>query len=131
MLIESPAGNRDRRIGGTCDRKVYDALPASTPNNAEKTENLGAADLVRTIRKEIRTAMNRGYTMEDIVSAAKSMGFDLSTPTLKKYIGPSVRKQRTTRGDTKKTQTTTVKRQPSEKPGAGVLPVQMPKANEL
>lgn len=99
-----------------------------------KTENLGAADLVRTIRKEIRAAMSRGYTMEDIVSAAKSMGFDLSTPTLKKYIGPSVRKQRTTRGDTPKkpTQTTTtVKRQPSEKPGAGVPPVQMPKANEL
>ena len=72
--------------------------------------------------------------MEDIVSAAKSMGFDLSTPTLKKYIGPSVRKHRTARGETPMQPTKTtpvVKRQPSEKPGAGVPPVQMPKADEL
>jgi hypothetical protein len=102
---------------------------------APKTDNLGAADLVRTIRKEIRTAMGRGYTMEDIVSAAKSMGFDLSTPTLKKYLGSAARKPRVTRKKEEPKSTpapaTPTKRQPSEKPGAGVPPVQMPKADEL
>ena len=88
----------------------------------QKTENLGAADLVRTIRKEIRAAMSRGYTMGDIVSAAKSMGFDLSTPTLKKYLQATAGKKAEKKGSQKApvpdTASGTTPLQPTEKPGS-------------
>ena len=47
---------------------------------------LAAADVVRKLRAEIRLAMRRGYTADEIVAAAKAKGVDLTTPTLRKYL---------------------------------------------
>jgi len=112
-------------------QKFGDYLAKLPPKpRKQKTENLGAADLVRTIRKEIRSAMSHGYTIEDIVQAAKSKGFDLSAPTLKKYLRGAITKAKAPRKSTNATPPANtkqqVKRQPSEKPGAGVPPVTLP-----
>ncbi len=76
-----------------------------------KTENLGAADLVRTIRKEIRTAINNGYSIEEIVQAAQSKGFHLSTPTLKKYLRGAITKTSASRKSTPTTSPAATKSQ--------------------
>ncbi|NNM93697.1 MAG: hypothetical protein HKL92_10180 [Candidatus Eremiobacteraeota bacterium] len=97
----------------------------------KKTTDLGAADLVRTLRKEIRAAMARGYTVEEIVQAAKGQGFDLSTPTLKKYLKPGAATTKPKATDTKKNTTPEPKAQPSEKPGSKSKPIVIDPHEEL
>jgi len=65
--------------------RTLTALPQK-PKSAVIKRDLVAADVVRITRKEIRAALTKGYSFEEIVSAAKTEGFDLGTPTLKKYL---------------------------------------------
>ena len=65
--------------------KRLTALPQKPKSEIVKRD-LVAAEVVRLARKEIRTALAKGYSLEEIVNAAKTEGFDLGTPTLKKYL---------------------------------------------
>ena len=49
-------------------------------------EHLLMNELVKRMRAEIRAALNRGYSLDDIVTALNAQGFDLKTPTLKRYF---------------------------------------------
>lgn len=84
----------------------------------QKTTDLVAADLVRTLRKEIRGAMARGYTVEEIVQAAKSQGFGLSTPTLKKYLRSASSNANPKAKDTRATTKSDTKIKPFDRPGS-------------
>jgi len=51
----------------------------------EKASHLVMPEFTKEIRTEIRAAMRRGYSLDDIVSALNKDSFDLKTPTLKRY----------------------------------------------
>lgn len=78
------------------------ALPQK-PKDATMKRDLVAAEVVRITRKEIRAALAKGYSFEEIVSAAKTEGFDLGTPTLKKYLRTATKPPGKRRGAEKKT----------------------------
>lgn len=75
-----------------------------------KPEHLLMNELVKHMRTEIRAALNRGYSLDDIVTALNAQGFDLKTPTLKRYFYAS--------GGTRQTKAAAPKLQPIETPQA-------------
>ncbi len=102
-----------QQIFTTADVERAKATLAALPRKPKaKPEHLLMTELIKHMRAEIRAALNRGYSLDDIVAALNERGFDLKTPTLKRYFYAS--------GGTKRTTTTAPKTQPPRAPQATV-----------
>ena len=66
--------------------KMQAALKA-LPKKERTQERLTAPDVVKVMRAEIRAALARGYTLDEIVQALNDRGnFDLKVPTVRRYL---------------------------------------------
>jgi HD superfamily phosphohydrolase len=73
--------------------KMQAALKALPKKEREK-QRFTVPDLVREMRMEIRAALGRGYTLDEVIIALNSQGtFDLKTPTIKRYIAGAKKKK--------------------------------------
>jgi hypothetical protein len=73
-------------------RETIKALPKKERALARVT----MPDLVKQMRGEIRAAVARGYTLDEVITALNSAGnFDLKTPTVKRYLNDTPRKRTT------------------------------------
>jgi hypothetical protein len=73
--------------------KMQDALKALPKKEREK-KRFTVPDVVKEMRMEIRAALGRGYTLDEVITALNSHGaFDLKMPTIKRYISDAKRKK--------------------------------------
>ena len=71
-------------------RETLKALPKK---QREKTR-FSTAETVKTMRAEIRAAITRGYTLDEVITALNNAGtFDLKTPTIKRYMTDAPRRR--------------------------------------
>ncbi len=62
-------------------------LLRSMPRAPAATVNVTKQEAVKELAKEIASVQERGYTLEQIANALRGVGLDLTTPTLKNYLG--------------------------------------------
>jgi glutaredoxin-related protein len=73
--------------------KMQDVLKALPKKEREK-KRFAVPDVVKEMRMEIRAALGRGYTLDEVITAINSQGtFYLKTPTIKRYISGAKRKK--------------------------------------
>lgn len=96
-----------------------------------KPEHLLMTELIKHMRAEIRAALNRGYSLDDIVAALNAQGFDLKTPTLKRYFYASKGNEgKKTTPPTSAAKATPDSRLLSpERPGAGAKKITLPEGD--
>jgi len=56
------------------------------PEKPKAPKTLSIAEAIRQIKNEVRAALKRGYTFDEIAQALKEDGIDVGTPTLKSYL---------------------------------------------
>jgi hypothetical protein len=59
----------------------------SMPRAPAATVNVTKQEAVKELAKEIASVQERGYTLAQIADALRGVGLDLTTPTLKNYLG--------------------------------------------
>jgi len=65
-----------------------DALRKKPKKKPRAHDGLTASDAVKLLDRQIRSAMKRGYTLDEIVTAFRSQGIELSKTTIKKNLKP-------------------------------------------
>jgi len=63
------------------------------PEKPKAPKALSIAEAIRQIKNEVRAALKRGYTFDEIAQALKEDGIDVGTPTLKSYVSRSNKKR--------------------------------------
>jgi len=63
------------------------------PEKPKAPKTLSIAEAIRQIKNEVRAALKRGYTFDEIAQALKEDGIDVGTPTLKSYVSRSNKKR--------------------------------------
>jgi len=73
--------------------KMQAALKA-LPKKERAKQRFTVPHLVREMGMEIRAALGRGYTLDEVITALNAQGtFDLKTPTIKRYIAGAKKKK--------------------------------------
>jgi hypothetical protein len=68
----------------------------SLPKKEREKKRLSTSELVKAIRGDIRAAMARGYTLDEVITALNNEGsFDLKMMSIKRYM-TETQKKRTT-----------------------------------
>jgi len=79
------------------------------PEKPKAPKAFSIAEAIRQIKNEVRAALKRGYTFDEIAQALKEDGIDVGTPTLKSYVSRGNKKRppaKTAPGAVPKTATT-------------------------
>jgi hypothetical protein len=63
------------------------------PEKPKASKALSIAEAIRQIKNEVRAALKRGYTFDEIAQALKEDGIDIGTPTLKSYVSRGNKKR--------------------------------------
>jgi signal recognition particle GTPase len=83
-----------RRDYDRSDITKMQAVLKSLPKKERDKKRFAVPDIVKKMRMEIRAALGRGYTLDEVITALNSQGnFDLKTPTIKRYISGAKRKK--------------------------------------
>jgi hypothetical protein len=83
-----------RRDYNRSDITKMQALLKALPKKEREKKRFAVPDVVKEMRMEIRAALGRGYTLDEVITALNSQGnFDLKTPTIKRYISGAKRKK--------------------------------------
>jgi signal recognition particle GTPase len=83
-----------RRDYDRSDITKMQAVLKSLPKKEREKKRFAVPDIVKEMRMEIRAALGRGYTLDEVITALNSQGaFDLKTPTIKRYISGAKRKK--------------------------------------
>jgi hypothetical protein len=78
---------KKRREYDKTDIETMQAALKALPKKERTQERLTAPDVVKIMRAEIRAALARGYTLDEIVQALNDRGnFDLKVPTVRRYL---------------------------------------------
>jgi hypothetical protein len=99
------AGTSGRRSrAASIQIQAIDQVNASLQDLPEKPkDNLSLREAVNLLQDEIRVALAKGYTHEDLAAIFADQGIEISALTLKRYVSSG-------RGQTPKTKTTTGRR---------------------
>jgi hypothetical protein len=77
------------------DIESFAEMLRSMPPPPPAAVNVTKQEAVKLLAGEIASVQRRGYTLAQIADALKGVGLDLTTPTLKNYLGRAkVRKPR-------------------------------------
>jgi hypothetical protein len=63
------------------------------PEKPRTPKAFSIAEAIRQIKTEVRAALKRGYTFDEIAQALKEDGIDVGTPTLKSYVSRGNKKR--------------------------------------
>ncbi len=63
------------------------------PEKPKAPKAFSIAEAIRQIKNEVRAALKRGYTFDEIAQALKEDGIDVGTPTLKSYVSRGNKKR--------------------------------------
>jgi hypothetical protein len=63
------------------------------PEKPKASKAFSMAEAIRQIKNEVRAALKRGYTFDEIAQALKEDGIDVGTPTLKSYVSRGNKKR--------------------------------------
>ncbi|WP_051862140.1 hypothetical protein [Ferrovum myxofaciens] len=69
------------------------SIIASLPEKPKADKGLAAKDIITSLKAEIRTAQEKGYTIEEIVQSFKQGGVDIGLTTLKAAMRQSTKKR--------------------------------------
>jgi hypothetical protein len=69
------------------DIENFAEMLRSMPPAPPTAVNVTKQEAVKLLANEIARVQRRGYTLEQIAEALKGVGLDLTTPTLKNYLG--------------------------------------------
>ena len=74
-------------------RAGTETLPCVLPEKPKAPRTYSLSQAIGQIQNEVRAALKRGYTFDEIAQTLKEDGIDVGTPTLKSYVSRGNKKR--------------------------------------